>query len=128
MASILVIEPDEPVLRLIGWALIEAGHEVATTLELEDAVTLAERHRPDLIIFNGPMRTSTLEEHVSRIRELVPQAKVIDLHEAGGAYDEQRMFLADAAIEKPFPAIDLLDTIDLLLAEDPLLSDKPPAD
>ena len=52
MASILVIEDEEDLQRILGYNLRQAGHKAASALTGEDGLKLARAHPPDLVILD----------------------------------------------------------------------------
>jgi len=52
MSTVLVVDDDEGLLRLVEYTLQRAGHEVITTVQPETALRLAEQHAADAVVLD----------------------------------------------------------------------------
>jgi CheY-like chemotaxis protein len=112
MPTVLVVENDEPAVRLMAWGLMEAGYEVAVAHVPEAATHLTSR-QPDIIVFNTLKRDDEKAQLVAAFRELSPGSKVIDVAvphgEAGPAF-------ADVHLTVPLRVDELVAAIKQLYA------------
>jgi DNA-binding response OmpR family regulator len=114
MTKVLLIEPEQPLMRVMGWVLTEAGFEV---IGLQDART-AEKQlpeiRPDVTVLNGDYGEPERARWLDRLRARWPGARVIDIHrmQVWGESTEH----ADASLTKPFHADTLVEAINDLVS------------
>jgi DNA-binding response OmpR family regulator len=102
MASILVVDDDPSILRLVSVLLKAKGHEVTTTTHGVDALDILEERDPDLLILDVNI-PDVDGESVCRSARLAGYAHpvvVISAMEHG--YDVSREMKADAYLPKPF--------------------------
>src|ERR1700736_2373052 len=113
MATILVIDDDEAVRRLILRILKPTKHTLLQAEDGEEALAVLKRHDADLIIIDLVMPR---KEGIATMREIhgrAPGTKVIAI--SGGGASRNMTFL-DVARAKPFSQHDLLDAVERLLA------------
>jgi DNA-binding response OmpR family regulator len=105
MITVLNIQADEQILRLMDWILTEEGFTVVNALGSPPA-TLTHPHRPDVIIVNTNMSQDEKRVCIVALHGLVPDVGVIDMSigAESSAYDTG----ADEYLNKPFSADDLL--------------------
>jgi CheY-like chemotaxis protein len=122
MATILVIDDDEGMRRLILRTLRGAKHELIEAGDGQEALMLVEEHKPDLIITDILMPRKEGIETMREVNERAPSTKIIAI--SGGGMSHNLMFLdvakafgAAAVIAKPFRASELLETVERVLAE-----------
>jgi hypothetical protein len=73
--TVLVIERDDPNLKLLAWGLQEEGFDVLTA----DAPAIPGGDvRPDFIVFNTGMLAEDKKLWVDMMRYLAPGARIID--------------------------------------------------
>src|ERR1700682_1222919 len=121
MATILVIDDDEAVRRLILRILKPTNHTLLQAADGEEALAVLKRHDADLIIIDLVMPR---KEGIATMREIhgrAPGTKVIAISGGGASrnmtfLDVARAMGADAALAKPFSQHDLLDAVERLLA------------
>jgi DNA-binding response OmpR family regulator len=115
METVLVVDDDEQVLRLVDRVLSRAGYEVRRARDGAEGLQLAEAHRPDLIVLDlkmpvmdGPaFRQEQLRRPaLARIPVLVLSGRPNDDHIAE--------LLGVPRISKPFQMHELLATVRLL--------------
>jgi two-component system response regulator CpxR len=121
MATILVIEDDAAMRRLILRVLGSRGHALLEAENGHQGLALLENRQPDLIITDILMPG---KEGIETIREVVgrwPGTKIIAI--SGGSGSENLMFLdmaktfgAHASLAKPFRPEELIDIVDKVLA------------
>jgi DNA-binding response OmpR family regulator len=117
METVLVVDDDEHVLRLVERVLSRAGYDVHRARDGAEGLQLAESHRPDLIVLDlkmpvmdGPtFRQEQLRRPaLARIPVLVLSGRPNDDHIAE--------LLGVPRISKPFEMHELLSTVRLLCA------------
>ncbi len=114
MATILIIDDEEPVRALLRFALEAAGYEVTEAANGRQGLE-RYRHRPtDLIITDIAMpELNGLDMLLDLTREFL-QAKVIAISGAGGeqnVLDVAKLFGARQTFQKPFSLPQLLDAV-----------------
>jgi two-component system alkaline phosphatase synthesis response regulator PhoP len=118
--KVLVADDDALFLKVITEILTDAGHEVVTALDGDEALEKAVTERPDLIILDiilpkhlGTEVSEKLRKyrHSASVPILLVSSGVSDMEETGGTLDD---FLADDFMQKPFSADELLKRIDQL--------------
>lgn len=117
MPCVLVVE-DEPALRrMLTFTLRDAGFDVRTAANgragLED-VSLKE---PDVVVLDLEMPVMDGRTFFRAFREQGHQAPVLILS-AYGARRAARELHAEAAVQKPFRADDLIEKLERLVAGD----------
>jgi two-component system KDP operon response regulator KdpE len=119
METVLVVDDDEHVLRLVDRVLTRAGYEVQSARDGAEALRLAEARRPDLIVLDlkmpvmdGPtFRQEQLRRPaLARVPVLVLSGRPNDDHIAE--------LLGVPRISKPFEMHDLLSTVRRLCTGD----------
>jgi CheY-like chemotaxis protein len=122
MATILVIDDDQAMRRLLVNALTAQNHAVIEAADGRQGVELAARHNPALVITDILMPEKEGIETMRELREHAPSVKIVAI--SGGGLSHNMLFLdlakalgADATLAKPFRPADLVKTVeDLLLA------------
>ena len=115
MAMVLIIEFEPHELRLMGWALLEAAFEVASESSIDGAVERTEKLRPDVIVFNTSVPPEAKARCIHVLRAINAQSRVINVYNPVPGQGPD--IPADAYLEKPFNADDLVSTIRRLLIE-----------
>jgi CheY-like chemotaxis protein len=107
MATVLVIETEAPLMRLMSWFLLESGHRVmaASSLAVAQAQSAAQ---PQVIVFNTHMELDTKREAIAEIRALSPDSRILDIRDPGAPLSETG---ADAYLALPFDSYDLLTAV-----------------
>jgi DNA-binding NtrC family response regulator len=75
--SVLIVDDDIDALEEMGDALQDHGLEVYTASDVEVALSLAKKHRPEFILMDYLLRECTGAEAVSEILKFLPGAQVI---------------------------------------------------
>ena len=114
MATILIIDDEEPIRALLRTALEAAGHEVTGAANGRIGLALY-RHRPaDLVITDIVMpELNGLDMLLELTREFI-HAKVIAISGAGGeknVLDVAKLLGARQTFQKPFSLPQLLDAV-----------------
>jgi DNA-binding response OmpR family regulator len=122
MASILLIEDEAALSRLISWSLLEAGFEVALVESASAAEKKLRAYAPDVIVFNTVLPEDEKNDCIAQIRKLRPNARILDVSEEktlrvqGIVRPPAGVSLADASLGLPFPTERLIEAIRDLLA------------
>jgi DNA-binding response OmpR family regulator len=103
MYDVLVIEPQEPLVRIMAWALREEGCHVDVAHTAEEGVTLQQQRPRDAVVFNTELPLDQRRAFVEAMRAASPQTCVLDLQS-----DESG---ADAHLHEPFRLDELLSHI-----------------
>jgi CheY-like chemotaxis protein len=121
-SSILLIEDEAALQRLISWFLLEEGHEVAVAANAGAALTRLAEYAPDVIVFNTAMEDATKGAAMEKMRALAPSARILDVSEEKNARARGMIAVsvdgkyADASLDIPFPKERLLEAIEKLTA------------
>ena len=116
MKTILVVDDDDPIRRLIELELKEDGYEVLTAANAQDALKLVQTEPLDLVILDIRMPGMDGLEALPRILGLKEGLKVI-LNTAYSQYQESFMsWAADAYIIKSADLTELKAKVKELLA------------
>jgi DNA-binding response OmpR family regulator len=110
--DVLIIENDEPIMRLIAWALASHGLETDTTTPTPDIVEYVRHARPRVVIFNTGIAAVEKRSCIRELRDAVRGVRVIDV--VTGARQPEALTGADGYLEAPlYPdkAIDLVQSI-----------------
>ena len=124
MATILVIDDDQAMRRLLVNSLTALKHTVIDAADGREGVALAATHKPALVITDILMPEKEGIETMRELRQYTPSVKIIAI--SGGGLSHNMLFLdlaktlgADATLAKPFRPADLINTVEaLLLAAD----------
>jgi len=105
VATILIVDDDLPILDLLTEMLEECGHSILRAFNGQEALDLARKHRPEIIITDIMMPVMDGYELLRAIRTIpdlartcviLASAGISRLRELGGPYK------ADGYIQKPF--------------------------
>lgn len=115
MTRVLIVEDEPPAMRLMAWALQEAGMDVLLARDPEGAVALLteESRCPDLIVLNSEASVDRKRAWVTKLRSLSQGARIIDLAEDAKSATHDTG--ADAYVTSPYRAITLVEEINQLL-------------
>ncbi len=121
MARILVAEDERDIRELIGFTLRHSGHEVLTASNGEDALAIALRELPDLILLDIRMPRLTGYD-VCRSLRAVPTTQHIPVAflSAKGQDSEVQAGMEAGATDyilKPFAPDQLVNRVALLLGQ-----------
>jgi DNA-binding response OmpR family regulator len=104
---VLVLDDDRAFLNMLGWALTEAGHEVASASDGRTGLELVSQWEPDVILLDVRMPGMDGETFARRYRELrEPAAPIVVLSALRDLPD--RISDAAAYVRKPFELDDLI--------------------
>jgi len=121
MAKILIAEDERDIRDLVAFTLRFAGYEVSTAANGEEAVALASRENPDLILLDVRMPRMTGYD-ACRVLKAHPEMKDIPIVflSAKGQESEIQTGLEAGAEEyllKPFAPDQLTDRVKAILAK-----------
>ena len=113
--KILAVDDEPNILMSLEFILEMEGYEVHTARDGEEALEVAERVRPDLILLdvNMPRKDGYEVCRIIREREDMTGTKVIMLTAKGQTLEKKKGLEvgADEYVTKPFSAEDLLEKI-----------------
>jgi len=109
---ILVVDDDEPILRLMGSILSEFNFEPVTAMSGPEAIGKADQIKLDLILLDMNMPGMNGREVIERLRsDGAPAVPILILSGEPVSKHEWEEVGADGAIQKPFDLNDLLGKI-----------------
>jgi DNA-binding NtrC family response regulator len=116
MTKVLLVEPEQPLMRVMGWVLAEAGFEVIGLKDPGEAAEMLPEIRPDVTVLNGEYAEEERRRWIDKLHERWPGARVIDVHrmQVWGESSEH----ADATLIRPFHADTLVEAIHDLAGHD----------
>ena len=85
MASILIVEDEPAVLKLLSRASEEAGHEVATASNGKDGITKFANAKFDVVVTDIIMSGGDGIGFIDEVLELSPDAKILAISGGGSA-------------------------------------------
>jgi CheY-like chemotaxis protein len=117
LATVLICE-DEPALRELIRVSLEGPYEFAEADDGEEALDLARRMRPDLVILDVMMPRRNGIEVLTEIRrdEALASTPVIVLTAQPETRDEALKMGADRVIDKPFVPEDISSAVEEVLS------------
>lgn len=114
-AVILSVDDDRDILEIVRLMLGTAGFEVLTAENGPDAVRLALKNRPALVLLDAMMPDMDGYEVAAELQSIsdLQQTPIVFLTALSGEQDRQRAFSAGAVdyITKPFTGDALIDTV-----------------
>ena len=121
MHTVLVVDDDPLILRVVSTVLDLEAYEVVTAESAEEAMRLLPDHPVDVVVADVMMPGMDgyqLCEWI-RSREATADLPVVMLTARDADEDRARSLEAggDAHVSKPFSPLDLIETIDRLLAK-----------
>jgi two-component system, OmpR family, phosphate regulon response regulator PhoB len=123
MARILIAEDEKQIADMIAFKLTNAGHQVIRAQDGEQAVTMATREHPDLILLDAMMPGLSGFEVLRRLKR-DPALKDIGVIMVTAKGHERDVLsgLSGGAIDyvvKPFSLKELAARVELALRRDP---------
>jgi DNA-binding response OmpR family regulator len=123
MAKILVAEDDKQIADMITFKLTNGGHQVIRAQDGEEAVVLAARERPDLILLDAMMPGLNGFEVLRRLKgDPALRAVPVMMVTAKGNERDVLGGLRGGAVDyvvKPFSLKELAARVDLALRKEP---------
>lgn len=117
MTKVLLIEPERPLMRVMGWVLTEAGFEVIGDPDASHALATVPEIAPDVIVLNGEFPDDERAALIDALHERSASAPVIDVQKMQ-TWQPLSAREADARVTKPFHAETLVDVIKELVSRD----------
>ena len=120
MASILLVDDNDQLRRMIERGLTKSGHEVLTAVNGKSALAILPKVKFDLILTDIVMPDMEGLELIRSIRKMNSAAKIIAMSGGGrGTADDYltlaKNFGATATLQKPFEFDALVKTVDEVL-------------
>lgn len=120
MARILVIDDVRGVRRSVAGILKRAGHEVAEAQDGREGLAAARASRFDLVVTDILMPEADGSEVITELRRMPARPRIVAMSGGGSLVRTEDALVyarsaADAVLEKPFEAEDLLDAVGRLL-------------
>lgn len=117
----MIIDDDPALRQVLTIRMLAAGYEVQTAQDSNDALEIVLKTPPDLIVLDIQMpHFSGLDFHRSMLKT-EPGRTIPVIYLSGSGSAENRMIAArlgaKAFFDKPYDAIELLDTIGAVLSE-----------
>ena len=112
---VLLIEDDRRITTALGIRLNAAGHRVSHAGDLDEAVERIIEERPDVAVLDINLPDGNGLELAERMRRLRITARVpliLITASRDPSYRERAREMGIPLLEKPFPAVDLLDAIE----------------
>lgn len=120
MKTILVIEDNENMLRMVTDLLSRSGYQVLTAVDGVEGMKMYHQDKPDLVLTDIIMPDKEGLEVIMELCRENPRPKIIAM--SGGGMMEPRTYLAlaeklgaDEILQKPFRPSDLLTMLKKLL-------------
>jgi len=122
MATILIVDDEEPIRTLLRYVLEKARYTVVEATNGMEAIKLFRRHPVDLVITDLFMPTQDGLETIPALRGLNPRLPIIAMSGGGSAaqFDllhTAQVFGATQVLLKPFRVENVLETVRSLLPE-----------
>lgn len=113
--TILIADDDTGLLEALAVRLEAEGFEVISTRDAYQALAIARRDRPDLLLLDINMPAGngfSVQERIGKIEELAGTPIIYITGEEPGTVDRTALELgAFAVVHKPFETAALLDTV-----------------
>lgn len=121
MATVLLIDDDPAVRRMVGRMLRSAGHDVVEAADGRAGLAALQARSPDIVVTDVMMPDTEGIETIRRIRE-TSELPVVAMSGALKSGDQDvlldaKLLGADFAIAKPFRREELLAAINNLLGQ-----------
>jgi len=122
MARILVVDDVRGVRRSVAAILTRAGHDVAEADNGVSGMALLDQQTFDIVVTDILMPEADGSELIAKLRRRPGGPKVIAMSGGGSLVRTEDALVyarqaADAALEKPFDAQDLLNVVDRLIGK-----------
>jgi DNA-binding response OmpR family regulator len=121
MATILVIDDEEEIRKVLQTILEEAGHEVSLAVNGAEGLSLFRKEPAEIVITDLIMPGKEGIETIRDLRAQFPDVKIIAISGRGGSYtnanlDRAVMIGADRSVPKPFGIDEILNVVSELAA------------
>jgi DNA-binding response OmpR family regulator len=117
--KILIVDDDEEIVKMLNLRLTQEGYDTRTANDANQAVSVAHKYRPDLILLDiampagsgvDVMKKLAISTHTNGIPVIIVSAFPEDMNLFEGVE------AIKSYIRKPFEMSDLLDTVNNVLA------------
>ena len=119
--QILVVEDNADNMKLITWALEDAGHGYRGVETAEEALALLEQHAFDLVLMDISLPGMDGKEATRQLRRNPKFATLPIIAVTAHAIKEEEQAIRDCGVNqmltKPIDETQLLDTIEAMLRE-----------
>ena len=119
MASILVVDDEPDILKVVSFRLKRAGYNVVSAADGEEALKLVQKEKPDLILLDIRLPSIDGYEICKRIKSnnALKHTPIIFLTASSGAriVDAVKKFKADGYLIKPFEPEELLKAVESII-------------
>jgi CheY-like chemotaxis protein len=115
-ARVILIDDDVFVRRLLRMTLPPEDFEIAEAGDGDIALAIAEVQRPDLVLLDWRMPTVSGETVLMHLKDRYPNVAVVVLTVEGEQRSRAGELGADAFLTKPFSPVELLRTVERLVA------------
>ncbi|MBI4811376.1 MAG: response regulator [Ignavibacteriales bacterium] len=118
-SCILVVDDEEALRTVLGSELMNAGYEVATASDGDEAISVVQKKKFDLVLLDIKMPKVDGFEVLKFIKKNLPVIKVIMLTGFADLKNaiESKKHGAEDFVSKPYDLVDLLTTIERVLSE-----------
>lgn len=113
MATILIVDDEEFVRRLIRHYLKDTAHRVREARDGQEALEIARHTAPDLIVTDNAMPSMTGIEMIRILRSEHPETKIIAM--SGLGVEEASEHGVDQLLPKPFTRKQFLESVRVVL-------------
>jgi two-component system, OmpR family, lantibiotic biosynthesis response regulator NisR/SpaR len=111
MAGILVVDDEPEIVQFIGDALQDEGYAVATAVDGQEAVELASRRRPDLVVLDMTLPRLDGQAVAAEIRRLYGDLPILLITADGRAQEKALRVGAYDYLRKPFDLDRLVSSV-----------------
>ena len=115
-ARVVLIDDDVFVRRLLRMTLPAEDFEISEAADGDIALSVAEVQRPDLVLLDWRMPTVSGETVLTELKARYPHVAVVVLTVEGEQRSRAGELGADAFLTKPFSPLELLRTVEQLVA------------
>jgi CheY-like chemotaxis protein len=112
--AVLVVDDDDAVRDLLATVLVDVGYDVRTAPNGRDALAIAQRERPDVVVMDVNMPVLDGLSACRRLRDDARTASLPVLIMSAHPIGERRLgeCRADRFLRKPFDITQLVDEIE----------------
>ncbi|HVA24874.1 MAG TPA: response regulator [Chloroflexota bacterium] len=111
MAGVLIVDDEPEIVQFIGHALEDEGFAVSTAADGEEAVELATRDKPDLVVLDIALPRLDGKGVAAEIRRLYGAVPILVITADGHAREKAELVGAYGYLRKPFDLDQLVSSI-----------------
>lgn len=108
MATILIVEDVVPIARLLGWFLIEDGHNVIVTTDIDSVREKIAEAGASIVVSNTGISPAEKSRYFGEWKAAHPGLSIVDVYVRTSGAGARG---ADAAISLPLHADDLVEAV-----------------